>query len=110
MQQASECSEEYKRDIVPQVNRWGIKVILIFLGFLPFGVVIEAFVNYISLPSKSTIVFLFGYGLLYLKQIYSINNISCPNCNQPLFIKGKAQISFNSHLSKRCSHCGVKLR
>ncbi|HAK60297.1 MAG TPA: hypothetical protein DCO77_07915 [Nitrospiraceae bacterium] len=110
MPAVSECPEEYKLKIVPQINKWGIKVVLLFLGFFPFGVAIEAFVNYFSLPPKSTIAFLIGYGLLYLKQIYSISNIYCPNCHQPLFLKGKSQISFRSHLSKRCIQCGVKLR
>jgi hypothetical protein len=110
MPQTSESSEEYRRNIVPQVNKWGIKVILLFLGVLPFGMAAATIVKYLSLPTKSTVVFLIAYGLLYLKQIYSIFNIGCPNCHQPLFRKKKAQISFSSHLNKRCIHCGVNFR
>ena len=106
MQTESDYSKIYKTNIVPQINRWGIKVLLIFIAFGLICFFIDNLKNYFPISFWISMPILLAVGIFYVKQIFRIEKILCPNCKKPLFPRG----SFGSHLRKHCTHCNVKLR
>ena len=106
MQAEPDYSEIYKAKIVPQINRWGIKVLLIFIASGLICFFIDYLKKYFPIPFWVSMPILLAVGIFYVKQIFSIEKIMCPHCHKQLF----PRMSFGSHLRKHCTHCNVKLR
>jgi hypothetical protein len=102
-------TEEYKTKIRPEIIRWAKRVLLTFVGIVVFMFVVSKVLEGFKLSNDliNIIVFIlfFSCGVFYIRQIYSLNEVCCPNCEKPLFYLTKI---FKSNLGRRCPHCGAK--
>jgi len=102
-------TEEYKNKIRPEIYRWLKRVLLTFVGIVVFMFVVSKVLEGLKLSNELIniigFILFFSCGVFYIRQIYSLNEVRCPNCEKPLFYLTKI---FKSHLGRRCPHCGAR--
>ncbi|MEW6087089.1 MAG: hypothetical protein AB1498_02145 [bacterium] len=106
---------EYKNKIRPQLNRQFKKIILSFIFIIFLLLFVSMVIDYLNLPDRIIFLFFFPCAVIYLYQIYSLEDIKCPNCNKLLFTINtvdirKILIIFKTHGEILCPHCNVKLQ
>jgi len=106
-------TNEYKEKIRPEINRRLKRLFVTFIGCVVILIVSSKVFDLFDLPDKLIFFIFIPCAAIYLREIFSFKDIKCPHCDQSLFTTssiGEIPILNKSYVSKKCPHCGVKLR
>lgn len=95
----------------PKVRKQWIILFILAVGFLPFNILINSFLNPTIVIGK---FITWGYILLFsCVSFFWLLRIKCPNCNKSLYVYKyiwKIPIIVQGMITDHCQHCGVWLK
>ena len=107
-----DCSEYYKNNTLPLINRYYKRIILTFSACIGLLYASSKMIEFLEVDQRLIFVLFFPCAIFYLIQIFSIHKIGCPNCGKSLFslfeIKRFPVLQSNIPLRK-CPHCNCVL-